>query len=236
MQTYNELCLKHGTDKGNDFPNGNDYANFYEKWFAPIRNEVRNICEIGIHQGASLRTNIEYFPNANVIGLDISSKTEHETDRIKTKVLDQNRPDQLNAFYEECRSQNLQFDIIIDDGSHHVTHQQMTFGLLFPLVKPGGIYIIEDLGSSYLCLGGTVYGYPQTQLDINNNTVLFLQQRPFSSPWIEATRTQYINEQVRCVTIFDKLNPNCTYLNAFKCLNDYPMRAITSIIEKKPSI
>lgn len=39
----------------------------------------------------------------------------------------------------------VQFDIIIDDGSHASYHQQLTLEMLFPTLKPGGLYAIEDL-------------------------------------------------------------------------------------------
>lgn len=52
-------------------------------------------------------------------------------------------------------------DVVIDDGSHHPYHQLRTFLFLFPYLPPGGIYVIEDVETSYWDKpGASVYGYP----------------------------------------------------------------------------
>lgn len=227
---YNTICNNNGTDKGDQLPNGNGYANFYEFWFQPIKQTCEDILEIGVDEGNSLRTNCEYFTNAKIIGLDISDKKHCETERIKTEILDQSSIKELENF---CQNIQKQFDIIIDDGSHDVSHQQMTFGKFFRILKPDGLYIIEDLGSSYFTFGENLYGYIQTQDKIINNTIHFLNQRPFFSPWISSQDLEYINENVDYISIFDKTNHNLIYSNDFNCINKFPIRSITSIIKKK---
>ena len=50
--------------------------------------------------------------------------------------------------------------MIIDDGSHVPAHQLLGFKLLFPLIKPGGLYVIEDIESSYFDAEQVrIYGY-----------------------------------------------------------------------------
>jgi hypothetical protein len=233
MNDFNYYCNLHGSDKGDVYPDGNHYANWYENWFSPIREKVTNICEIGVYNGGSTKAFYDYFPNANIVGIDILDKIEYENDRTVTKIIDQGNPEQLDNFIAECNAQDLKFDIIIDDGSHDVGHQQISFGKLFKLVKPGGIYIIEDMCTSYFTLGVKLYYYQQTQAKIDNNTIKFLNTRPFSSIWINQSDIEYINQNVDYVSIFDRLNTTCTYLDNFKCENDYPARSITSIIKKK---
>lgn len=227
---YNFICNKNGTDKGDAKPNGNCYADFYQNWFENIRETCQSIIEIGVDNGASLSTNYEYFPNAEIIGMDIVDKSIYENERIKTIILDQSSVEDLDDF---CNANKILYDIILDDGSHDVSHQQQTFGKFFKLVKPGGLYIIEDLGTSYFSLKEKLYGYEQTQDKINNDTIKFLNQRPFYSPWISKEDLDYINENLEYVSIFDKLNENLTYSKTFRCLNDYPIRSITSVIKKK---
>lgn len=229
---YNFYCNKFDTDKGDKLPDGNGYAHFYENWFNKIKNSCENILEIGIDDGGSLMANYEYFGNANILGLDIVEKKMYENDRIKTIILDQGNLNELDNFCHYCMKNNISFDIILDDGSHDVAHQQKTLGKFFKLLKPGGLYIIEDLGSSYFTLGVELYGYYQTQDKINNNTIKFLNQRPFYSPWIFEKDLKYINEKVEYVTVFDKEN-DLWYSKNFNCVNDYPIRSITSIIKKK---
>jgi hypothetical protein len=233
MNDFNYYCNLYGSDKGDVYPNGNGYAFWYEKWFSSIKEQVTNICEIGVYNGGSTKAFYDYFPNANIVGIDIFDKTEYENDRTITKIVDQSNLEDLNKFITECNEQNLKFDIIIDDGSHDVYHQQLTFGKLFQLVKPGGIYIIEDMCTSYFQEGVVLYGYVQTKLKLDNNTIKFLTERPFSSPWISLNDSSYIEQNIEYISILDRLNPQCTYLNQFPCVSNSPPRAITSIIKKR---
>lgn len=231
--SFNDCCNQFGTDKGDNKPSGNNYAKFYDFWFSQIKNTTKNICEIGVNNGGSLKCLYEYFPNAELIGLDIDNKSQFNNERTKTLILDQGNSKDLDGFIQYCELSNIKFDIIIDDGSHDVKHQQLTFGKLFQLVKEGGIYIIEDLGSSYFTLGTKLYGYVHTQTKINNNTIKFLNQRPFSSIWISQTDLEYINQSVDFVCTFDTCNKMLPYSSNFICENNFPIRSITSVIKKK---
>ena len=230
---FNHYCNKNYTDKGDLLPGGNRYANFYENWFSKLKNSATNICEIGVASGGSLKSYYDYFQNAQIFGLDIEDKSLYNNDRIKTFILDQSKSQDLDGFFNYCKSNNIQFDFILDDGSHDVEHQQLTFGKLFDLIKPQGLYIIEDLGSSYFTLGTNLYGYIQSQTKINNNTIKFLNQRPFSSLWISEENLIEINNSVDSITIFDTYNKDLPYTNDFTCENNYPIRSITSVIKKK---
>ena len=230
---FNYYCNKNYTDKGDLLPSGNRYANFYENWFSKLKNSATNICEIGIDYGGSLKSYYDFFQNAQIFGLDINDKSLYNNDRIKTFILDQSKSQDLDSFFNYCKLNNIQFDFILDDGSHDVEHQQLTFGKLFDLIKPQGFYIIEDLGSSYFTLGTNLYGYTQTQTKINNNTIKFLNQRPFSSLWILEETLIEINNSVDSVTIFDTYNKDLPYTTDFTCENNYPIRSITSVIKKK---
>lgn len=127
---------------------------------------------------------------------------------------------------------NIQFDIIIDDASHDVAHQQITFGKFFKILRPGGLYVIEDMGSSFFKEEVDLYGYKQTKEKIENNTVKFLTNRPLRSPWISSEILDNIDLDLDYILVFDKLNRNIPYLSFFPCLGDYPLRSITSIIRK----
>jgi SAM-dependent methyltransferase len=237
MDNYNEILNKYSSDKGtrpNDQPNlANGYGDLYERYFRDYKEIALNICDIGIDQGRSLLANREYFINATIHGVDISDKSIYETERIKTYMLDQGNEKELENFFSSMRSNDIDFDIIIDDGSHDVSHQQMTFGKLFDLLKPGGIYIIEDMCTSFFKEGVNLYGYSQTNEKIDNNTVKFLTSRPLRSPWIESEKLDRMDLEIDYIMVFDKLNRDIPYLHVFPCINDYPPRSITSIIKKK---
>jgi spermidine synthase len=232
-ETFNALCNRLGSDKGDCMPNGNHYAHWYEKWFSDIREDVRSVLEIGTHNGGSARALCEYFPNSRVMTADIFDKTQLDSSRIRTRTLDQSSAAQLDDFVRKCSALGERFDIILDDGSHDVSHQQLTFGKLFKTLNSRGVYIIEDLGSSFFLEGVTLYGYQQNKQKVENNTVHFLLNRPFSSPWIDVSDAEYINQHIDSVSIFDRENTNCTYSRNFKCQNGVPLRSITSLIQKR---
>jgi SAM-dependent methyltransferase len=237
MDNYNDILNKYSSDKGTS-PNeqenlANGYGDLYERYFRDYRESAVNICDIGIDQGRSLLANQEYFTNATIHGVDISDKSIYRTERIRTYMVDQGNVKQLGDFFSEMRFKGIDFDIIIDDGSHDVAHQQMTFGKLFDLLKPGGIYVIEDMCTSFFKEGVNLYGYTQTREKMDNNTVNFLTNRPLRSPWIDSEKLDRMDFEIDYVIVFDKLNRNIPYLDVFPCINDYPPRSITSIIKKK---
>jgi hypothetical protein len=95
--------------------------------------------------GESLNAWQAYFPFATIIGCDIQDKTRLNTFRTKMYVLDQSSKVQL----EELCERETAFDIIIDDGSHLSAHQISAFETLVGALKSGGLYIIEDVQTSY---------------------------------------------------------------------------------------
>ena len=56
---------------------------------------------------------------------------------------------------EKVNTKHGGFDIVIDDGGHTWYQQQTTFEFLFPRINPDGMYVIEDLSTSYL--KGSIY-------------------------------------------------------------------------------
>jgi hypothetical protein len=163
LESLTELANKYASDKGTAGPsrnwNANNYTDVYEGYFHRLRFKEINLLEIGlgvigehwdakiVHGrntgGASLRMWYEYFPNANIWGIDINPASHLENDRIRTFQLNQGSPDDLSSFVSSCKS--VEFDIVIDDGSHLADHQQLSFGYLFQKVKSRGYYVIEDL-------------------------------------------------------------------------------------------
>lgn len=139
-----DLCDQYPTDK---CPNLHNYISIYEKEFAPVKNQVKKVFEIGILSGASHRMWKAYFKNAAIYGIDIEDCSHLEKEGIHTFLADQSNRQNLHSFIEKYGSG---FDIIIDDGGHTMDQQQISLGYLFPYLKSGGIYIIEDVHTSLL--------------------------------------------------------------------------------------
>ena len=147
-RSLGRLAMFYGTDKGGD----HDYIPHYQMHFAAIRKGRLRVLEIGIggyndpkSGGASLRMWRAYFPNAQIIGVDLHEKSWHREKRITTIQADQSDRESLRQLAEAI----TEVDIIIDDGSHVNSHVIATFETLFPLVRPGGFYAIEDTQTSY---------------------------------------------------------------------------------------
>ena len=127
---------------------GQNYLVYYWMHFRDIRLDVKSVLEIGVQTDRSIRMWEEFFPNAMIYGIDIDPKCkEFEGGRRKILIGDQSDSDFLHNVLSQVSEP---FDIIIDDGSHCVTHQLKSFDFLFPHLSDHGIYVIEDTGG---CVG-----------------------------------------------------------------------------------
>ncbi|MCK4782633.1 MAG: hypothetical protein KAV87_02700 [Desulfobacteraceae bacterium] len=95
--------------------------------------------------GASLRMWKKFFPRSQIFGIDFFDKSSLEESRIKIFQGDQSD----TAFLHDLAEKIGHIDIIIDDGSHINEHVKISFKTLFPYLKDGGFYVIEDLQTSY---------------------------------------------------------------------------------------
>lgn len=120
------------------------YIPLYEEKFQEIKN-AKNVLEIGIYQGGSLEYLHDYFQEAVIHGIDLSDNKNLDTNRIKTFICNQEKKEDLDNFIQQI---DYEFDLIIDDGGHTMKQQQLSFGLFFKKIKPGGIFVIEDLHTS----------------------------------------------------------------------------------------
>jgi len=137
------IGIHFGTDKSSRH---HDYLNFYEQTFARRRHEPLTLLEIGVFNGASLRTWREYFPNARIVGADIEPMARRwRGDRIEIEYMDQSNLEDLTR----VAIKHGPFDIIIEDGSHLWEHQITTLKTLYPFLRAGGLYVVEDLQTNY---------------------------------------------------------------------------------------
>lgn len=126
------------------------YTNYYHYYFKKIRNEKITLLEIGVGGGGCLNMFLDYFPNSTIYGIDNNPEYEkYENDRIKIRIGDQKDISFLDSVKEEINHFSNGADIIIDDGGHFMDQQIITFKNLYPLVKPNGVYVVEDLFTSY---------------------------------------------------------------------------------------
>ena len=131
---------------------GHDYLEKYQRHFSSLRFGRINLLEIGIGGyedpnagGNSLRMWKKYFPFGRVHGIDIVDKSSLAERRIQ---IHQGSQTDL-PFLESVMEKVLPVTIIIDDGSHISKDVITTFKFLFPKLRKGGWYVVEDIQTSY---------------------------------------------------------------------------------------
>eukprot|EP00933_Yihiella_yeosuensis_P016939 TRINITY_DN14309_c0_g1_i2.p2 TRINITY_DN14309_c0_g1~~TRINITY_DN14309_c0_g1_i2.p2 ORF type:complete len:229 (-),score=27.41 TRINITY_DN14309_c0_g1_i2:1056-1742(-) len=154
------------------------YHRYYERELAPYKSLAGlRLLEIGVESGASLQVWLDYFtdlrsiegaglwfPKENATALDqraAAAKKSCEFQPAKCSMVKIHEVDQSNrtALRRLALSGRRHgWDIIIDDGSHVPKHQLLSFLYLFPKLRPGGLYVIEDVETSYM--NHEIYGYP----------------------------------------------------------------------------
>jgi Methyltransferase domain len=124
------------------------YFRIYERFFAQFRgSDDFRMMEIGISQGGSLDMWRAYFgATALIVGVDIDSRCRvYEDGRTVVRIGSQEDP----RFLRELAQEFHEFDLVLDDGGHTMTQQTMAFEFLYPTVRPGGVYMVEDCHTSY---------------------------------------------------------------------------------------
>jgi len=124
------------------------YFEVYHRHFARFRRRRPVVMEIGIWHGGSLQMWKKYFGRgARIVGVDIDPRCKaFAEDAVEVVIGDQSD----RAFHAELRRRYPHVDILIDDGGHHMHQQITTFEELFPHVQPHGVYLCEDLHTSYI--------------------------------------------------------------------------------------
>jgi cephalosporin hydroxylase len=123
------------------------YFPAYESHFSRYVNRPLLFIEIGCGYGGSLQMWKKYFgPHAKIVGIDINPEAKaFEEDQIDIRIGDQNDPEFLKSIVAEFGSP----DVVLDDASHFMGHTITSFKTLYPLLDTNGIYLVEDLHTSY---------------------------------------------------------------------------------------
>lgn len=160
LPSLDDLARQHGTDKGGQRHN---FARIYEGLLRDRRDDAIDLLEIGVYQGASLRMWEDYFPHARIWAIDVNpAAEEHASERSRIFIGDQKDPELLQRVVDEAGG----FDVVLDDGSHRVVEQRPSLEFLWPHLRPHGVYIIEDVHTSYLERWGMGYREPDTTIEM----------------------------------------------------------------------
>ena len=186
-------------NKGKKITKWTQYFWVYEKHFAHLRDKPIKFLEIGVLNGGSLQMWREYFhPDSTIVGIDINPNCkQHEANGVNIRIGDQSSPEFLQSLIDEFGT----FDVVIDDGSHHVAHVNKTFQFLYPKIADDGVFLIEDTHAGYWPSHGGSLTAPES---INN----------VAKGFIDKLNAYYTNGQVRpdeftiktkCVSFYDSM-------------------------------
>jgi hypothetical protein len=208
MSTLDDLAKKYGTDKSSEIHN---YCDKYAKYLPFERYDKLNILEIGILDGKSLLTWKEYFYRSNILGIDINPDCkQYEESRISVEIGSQADGNFLSRTWQQYGP----FDMILDDGSHMNEHVIYSFQHLWGSVKSGGVYVIEDIGTSYWDEWGGGYLRNNTSMEYFkklSDDINFRGLQNFDTPNVHARKEDWLTNlshetQPDCVTDIESIN------------------------------
>jgi Methyltransferase domain len=123
------------------------YLPIYDQLLGPYVGSKVKMLEIGVFKGGSLGLWRKLLGDEAVIfGIDINPDcAAYDGDYARVRIGSQDDPHFLRRVVSEMGG----LDVVLDDGSHVASHQRASFNVLFSLLSEGGLYLIEDLHTSY---------------------------------------------------------------------------------------
>jgi hypothetical protein len=148
------------------------YFDIYDRYFKRYRNQEVVILEIGVSQGGSLQMWKNYFGDkAKIFGIDIDPRCKSlEEENITIFIGSQSD----KKFLKEVKKQIPPIDILIDDGGHTMKQQIISYEELFDAIKADGVYLCEDLHTSYSSCYGGGYKRRSTFIEYSKNFIDYL--------------------------------------------------------------
>jgi 23S rRNA U2552 (ribose-2'-O)-methylase RlmE/FtsJ len=143
----NDLEKYFFNNKGHLIDKWRHYFDIYDRYFSRFRGQSVHVMEIGVDQGGSLQMWKNYFgPKARIYGVDINPDCKRlEEEQISIFIGSQ----ESKPFLRSLKSAIPKLDILIDDGGHTIKQQITTFEELYEYIHAYGVYLCEDLHSSY---------------------------------------------------------------------------------------
>ncbi len=159
FHSYAEFDSQGRHTNGTDKESNHHYGDAYERIFSErpggifhrsTRGDVKLMMEIGVADGSSLLAWREVFPNALIVGMDIHHSDKAHGERIEFHLGDQRSQEDCElvarcyANMNESGSGFGLFDVIVEDATHRIENTLLTLYWMWPFVRPGGLYIVEE--------------------------------------------------------------------------------------------
>jgi len=161
------------------------YFEIYDRHFSRFRGGEVHVVEFGIFQGGSLEMWKQYFgPKCRIYGVDINPLCKKlEDDQVRVFIGDQESRDFLRSLKEDIP----RIDILIDDGGHTMRQQINTFEELFPAIDANGVYLCEDLHTSYWPDYGGGYGRRDSFIEYSKHFIDSINAWHSQSPKLQVS-------------------------------------------------
>jgi len=206
--TFYETYMSHDHYVANKWE---QYLHIYDKVLAPfiVANKPVNLLEIGVQNGGSLEVFADYLPKGSKItGIDIDEKCANLKfgKNINLIIGDGTDKKVIDKYFSKSK-----FDIIVDDGSHINEHVIKSFEELFPKLNYGGLYIVEDVHTSYwknYYHGG--YKKSTSTMEYFKNLIdslnyLYIPNFPINTKLSDIIKLRKMNKEIASITFYDSV-------------------------------
>ena len=207
---------------GNPLDKWINYFPIYERNLERYRGLPIRVLEIGVYRGGGLELLRHYLgPEAKLVGIDIDEVARAAARGYEVEIGDQADPDFLRRVAEK----HGPFDVVIDDGGHTMNQQIVSVETLFPLLRDGGTYLVEDCHTSYWPDfadrgpdGQTFIEWVKARID-DVNAYHFSKSEQLQSPWQTELDGLHVYDSVvvlnkhRRAAPFGELSGNKEFIN-----------------------
>ncbi|MGV3528888.1 MAG: class I SAM-dependent methyltransferase [Flavisolibacter sp.] len=198
------------------------YFEIYDRHFFRFRGKAITFVEFGVSHGGSLQMWKKYFgDHAKIIGIDINPECKKfEEDQIQIFIGSQEDSDFLNQLQQSIKS----IDILLDDGGHTMKQQKMTFKHLYNSISPGGVYLCEDLHTSYMPSYGGGFRRKSNFIEYTKN-------------YIDLLNVTWINKVFDSdAKIFHRSTYSIHYYDSVVVMEKRSVEPIKKVIKGEPSL
>lgn len=211
QKSLSYLFENFNSDKGDKFLNqyqkpikrekalidGHKYNLFYEKFLNKKKESVIDILELGTFKGNATASFFYFFPNAVIDTGDLyPDLLRYKSNRINNFKIDTSSKKEI---HEKLISQKKKYELIIEDAGHFFKDQIISLFMLFPKLKKGGIYVIEELDFPDTREDMNILKEKPTLKDILN---LVNERKDFTSNYIDQSEKEYFLENLKSINIF----------------------------------
>lgn len=200
MNPQNDLQRYFDRNENRLIDKWNHYFEVYDRHFSRFRYKPVTVLEIGVFQGGSLQMWKHYFGDqARIYGVDINPECKaFEEENIKIFIGSQSD----RKFLRDLKKKIPKIDILIDDGGHLMRQQIITFEELFDHIHDHGIYLCEDIHTSYWLRFGGGYRRRGTFVEFSKKLIDLLQAFHSEQP---ALRVSDFTRSVKSLHYYDSI-------------------------------